>query len=462
MNPRNIEFPVPAKEIEYRLNQILKHLQELEILILLSNMESQKPDSLYSPFRQNSDFFYFTGLMITPAIFVITHQEILLFYDPPNPEVELWTGLKPNYNEIKSYIKLITNIHPYFKYREEIPKLLEKKQKLYYPFGIDSEMDSFIFSNIEFKLRKGRGFAFLPDTIQHSYGITFEIRIKKTEYEIQQMREILKITKSAHIQSWKITKPERYEYEIHSEILRIFRESNAIEAYPSIIASGENACILHYTENNRKIQKNELILIDAGAQKNYIHTDITRTYPSSGKFNSIQKLIYEVVLEAQKKAIEKTRIGYCMEDAHFAAILIICDFLKQENILKESIEEIIEKELYKSFYMHRTGHYLGYDVHDSGYYFCYPYQKEKICESDFHKNFKTMNQNQYYRKFEPHIVCTVEPGLYFSRGAENIPEEFKGIGIRIEDNVLVTENDPMVLSELIPKKIEEIETIMQK
>lgn len=459
--PRKIEFIIPKEEVANRIQKLQSLIEEKEIVLLFSNEIPDKPDSIYYEFRQNSDFFYFTGLEISPAVLVVLKKEVFLFYNSPKPEEEIWTGIKPNHKEIKNYLTFLNKIYYYEELQEKLSKFLENKTKIYYPFGINQNFDLWILQFLESKMRKGRTGIFYPYAIEHSYNLTFEIRIKKTLYEIQIIQEIMKITKEAHINVWENTKPNLKEYELESIILQTFKKNNAKPAYPNIVASGPNACILHYTKNSRTIKNNELILIDAGARKFYLNTDITRTFPSNGKFNSIQKLLYSVVLEAQKKSIEKVRLGYCMEDVHYTTLFTFIDFLKQEKILKESTEEIIEKELYKNFYLHRTGHWLGYDVHDSGFYLCYSNTtNEKYCKNPFHSNFKKENSKLLYRKFEVNTICTVEPGLYFSPKLKNIPKEWKGIGIRIEDNVLVTNKDPLVLSSEIPKEIEDIEKIM--
>lgn len=461
--PRKIEFVIPKEEVENRIQKLQNLIEEKEILLLFSNEIPDKPDSIYYEFRQNSDFFYFTGLEISPAILVVLKKEVFLFYNAPKSEEEIWTGIKPNHKEIKKYLTFLNKIYSYDDFKEKLMKFLENKTKIYYPFGMNQNFDLWILQFLESKMRKGRAGIFYPYAIEHSYNLTFEIRIKKSYYEIQLIQEIMKITKEAHINVWKNTKPNLKEHELESILLQTFKKNNAKPAYPNIVASGPNACILHYTKNSRTIKNNELILIDAGASKFYLNTDITRTFPSNGKFNSAQKLLYNVVLEAQKKSIEKVRLGYCMEDVHYATLFYFIDFLKQEKILKESVEEIIEKELYKNFYMHRTGHWLGYDVHDSGFYLCYSNRtNDKYCQNPFHSKFKKENSKLFYRKFEENAICTVEPGLYFSPNLKNIPKEWKGIGIRIEDNVLVTPSEPIVLSSEIPKKIEEIESIMNE
>ncbi|MFN3604319.1 MAG: aminopeptidase P family protein [Leptonema sp. (in: bacteria)] len=459
---REMEFTVPKEILNSRIKNIQKRIGRTEIVILFSNVILDKPNSIYFEFRQNSDFFYLTGMEIRPAVLLILKEEVLLFYDNPNPKEEIWTGIQPDHQEIKKYLDYLSVIFSYDEFKNKLLEYLKNKTKIYYPFGLNSHFDVWLLEILESKMRKGRTGIFYPYSIEHSNTLMFELRIIKSDYEIRTIKEIMEITKEAHLNVWKYAKPNLKEYELDSLIWKTFKKYNAKPAYPNIVASGPNACILHYTKNSRTIKENDLVLIDAGASKFYLNTDITRTFPANGTFNPIQKFLYEVVLTAQTKAIEKVTIGNCMEDAHYAALSVIIDFLKQEKILEGSIEEIIEKETYHQFYPHRTGHWLGYDVHDSGFYLCYTNSKKNLyCKNELHSQLQKESRSIDYRKFESNMICTVEPGLYFPYASKKVPKEWLGIGIRIEDDVLVTKTKPIVLSKDIPKETSDIETIMQ-
>lgn len=459
--PRNISFSVPAEELTARIKKVQSFLDSHSLLVVFSHIPAQSYDNLYFRFRQNTDFYYLTGLEIHPAVLLVFPEDCILFYDEPLQEDEIWVGIKPNHKEIKAYLPFLTSIFPYKDFKAKFQSFLENKYTIYYPFGQNRDLDHYVFESLENKIRKGRSYSYFPARIHHAYEILFQLRQQKSQFEIRELEKVMEITKQAFLKVLKNLKHIHHENEIEAILLETYKSHNAYPAYPPIVAGGANACILHYQQNNQKIPEGSLVLIDSAAGKNYINTDITRTLPSGGKFSRIQKLIYDVVLQAQEKAIEKARTGYCMEDVHYAALLVMIDFLKQEKILKEPVDVILEKELYKPFFMHRTGHWLGYDVHDKGFYLVPPIMDEdKICKSNFHRNFPSTIQNLPFRKLEPGMVFTVEPGLYFSPGLKGIPNEWKGIGIRIEDNVLITESDPVILSREIPKTTEEIEFFM--
>ncbi|MCS7204992.1 MAG: aminopeptidase P family protein [Leptospiraceae bacterium] len=458
--PRKLYFPIPKEELQQRISRLQNFLDRNSVCVVISAIPTLSYDSIYYRFRQNTDFFYLTGLEISPAALIITPENVILFYNEPKSEDEIWTGVKPNHQEIRSYLEFIENVYPYDSFKVKLFDFLENKKRVYFPFGVNEELDRYFFQNLEYKIRRGRANVYFPTRIFHSYELFFELRIKKSEYEIQEIQSIMEITKEGFYQVWKNLKTCQYEYELESILIETYKKHDAQPAYPPIVAQGENACILHYVQNRDKLNPQNLILIDSGASKHYLNTDITRTFPKSGKFISIQKMLYEVVLEAQRKAIEVSQIGSCFEDVHYSALLVLIDFLKQEKILQGSIEEIIVKELYKPYFMHRIGHWLGYDVHDKGFYL-FPFKKkhDRICRSQYYQRFH-QKPSPPYRKFEENMILTIEPGLYFSHGLE-VPEEWKGIGIRIEDNILISKGVPRVLSESIPKTIPELENLIE-
>jgi Xaa-Pro aminopeptidase len=270
------------------------------------------------------------------------------------------------------------------------------------------------------------------------------MRRRKSEGEINIMQKSANIAAQAHIHAMRITKPGKYEYQIEGEILNQFMQNGArYPAYSSIVASGNNACTLHYVENKNILKDGDLLLIDAGCELESYASDITRTYPINGKFSSAQKDIYQVVLNAQKEAINKVIPGNYFDAPHNAAIEQIVNGLIDLKILKASRDEVFEKELYKEFFMHRTSHWLGLDVHDAGQYF------EDLSEQGKSKSVKFQDSN----------VLTVEPGCYIKPNSD-VPKEFWGIGIRIEDDVLVTSKGNKVLSASAPKEIIELEDIV--
>jgi Xaa-Pro aminopeptidase len=263
------------------------------------------------------------------------------------------------------------------------------------------------------------------------------LRLYKDPEELALIERAIAISADAHQQARALAKPGVYEYEIQALIEYIFRKNGAQgPAYPSIVAAGVNACILHYIENKKKLEAGELLLIDAGCSYGYYNADITRTFPVSGRFSPEQKAVYEVVLDAQKAAIQEVQVGNPYENAHLKAVRVLTEGLVDLGLLSGSVDQLIEENKYKEFYMHRTGHWLGLDVHDVGAY--------KISEQEWHK-------------LAPGNVLTVEPGLYIAPDCETVPEAFRGIGIRIEDDVLVTKKGPKVLTHAVPKEIKDLE-----
>ncbi len=269
------------------------------------------------------------------------------------------------------------------------------------------------------------------------------MRLVKSEAELALMRKATEISAKAHNRAREFAQVGHYEYQIQAEIEHTFRLEGAIgPAYPSIVASGANACILHYIENNRQIQENDLVLIDAGCSYGYYNGDITRTFPISGKFTPEQKIIYEIVLEAQKSAINEVQSGKPYHEFHDAAVRVLVDGLLDLGLLVGDPEEIIKEEKYKPFYMHRTGHWLGLDVHDVGLYKC---------------------GEETWQNLQPGHIVTVEPGIYINpnikpvEGQPEVPDKWRGIGVRIEDDVLVTQTGNEVLTASVPKQIDQIE-----
>jgi len=266
------------------------------------------------------------------------------------------------------------------------------------------------------------------------------MRLFKRVDEIRTMRRAAKISSQAHIRAMQACKPGMYEYQVEAELLHEFRRNGSqYPAYPSIVGSGANGCILHYIENNAQMKDGDLLLIDAGCELDGYASDITRTFPVNGKFSPEQKAIYEIVLAAQHAAIEQVRPGNHWNDPHEAAVKVLVDGLLDLKLLKGKADDIIEKQEYRKFYMHRTGHWLGMDVHDVG-----DYKVDGI-----------------WRLLEPGLVLTVEPGLYIAEGQKGVDKRWWNIGIRIEDDVLVTKSGNEILSIDAPKAIDDIEAVMQ-
>jgi Xaa-Pro aminopeptidase len=396
-------------------------------------------------FRQDSDFFYLTGFNepATVAVLAPHHEEhkFVLFVRPKDPEKETWSGYRAGVEGAKELYGA-DEAFPINELEEKLPKYLEKADRVYYRMGRDRDFNNTIISHWQRLLatypKKGIG----PIAIEDAGIILHPQRLIKSESELELMRKAADISVEAHNYVMNFAKPGRYEHEIQAELEYIFRKNGGDgPAYPSIVASGANACILHYIENNCQLQDNDLLLIDAGCAYQYYNADITRTYPVNGKFTREQKIIYELVLEAQLKAIEEVKPGNPYSKIHETAVRVLVEGLMELGLLQGDIEEIIKEEKYKPFYMHRTGHWLGLDVHDVGVY----------------------QYGENPQLLQPGQVLTVEPGIYIGpnikpvEGQPEVPEKWRGIGIRIEDDVLVTPDGHEVLTAGVPKTIADLE-----
>jgi Xaa-Pro aminopeptidase len=389
-------------------------------------------------YRQDSDFFYLTGFNEAQAVAVLAphHEEhkFILFVQPKDLEKETWHGYRAGVEGAKALYGA-DEAFPIAELAEKLPKYLEKADRIYYHFGRDRNFDQTVLNHWQSLIatypKRGTG----PTAIEDSNIILHPMRLVKSETELALMRKAANISVAAHNRAQEFAKPGRYEYEIQAEIEHIFGMNGATSAYPSIVASGNNACVLHYIENNRQMQENDLLLIDAGCACDYYNADITRTFPISGKFTAEQQTIYDLVLQAQLQAISQVYPGNPYSKIHKTAVRVLVEGLMDLKLLVGDIEEIIKEEKYKPFYMHRTGHWLGLDVHDVGVY-------------QYGENSQVLQPGQ---------VLTVEPGIYISpyikpvEGQPEIPEKWRGIGVRIEDDVLVTVDNHEVLTAGVPK-----------
>ena len=397
-------------------------------------------------FRQDSDFYYLTGFNEAEAVAVLAphHPEhkFVLFVQPKDPEKEVWSGYRVGVEGAKERFGA-DEAYPITELDEKLPQYLEKADRIYYHLGRDEKFNQVILKHWQWLIatysKRGTG----PVAIEDPKFVLHGMRLIKSDAELELMRKAIAISVEAHNHAWKFTQPGRYEYEIQAEMEHIFRLRGGIgPAYPSIVASGANACILHYVENNRRMEENDLLLIDAGCCYDYYNGDITRTFPVGGKFTPEQKVIYNIVLEAQKQAIAQVKPGNPWNLAHDTAVRVLVEGLLDLGILQGNIDEIIKEEKYKPYYMHRTGHWLGLDVHDAGLY---------------------KHGEEAWQTLQPGQILTVEPGLYIGldvKPAEGQPEvdaKWRGIGIRIEDDVLVTESGCEVLTAGVPKSVEEME-----
>lgn len=422
-----------------RREQYMASMPENSIAIIPANVEVTRSRDTEYAFRQNSDFFYFTGFPEPDGFLVMLPDEKLsiLFVRDKDELAEIWTGRRFGAEKAQTLFGFDA-AHPLSEFDERALQLMNKRSALYYARGINAEVDQRIFQLIDqLAAQPKRGFV-APVSITDSRPLGNEMRLIKDNAEIAIMREAGRISAQAHCLAMKAAQEGVTEYQLEAEILYHFAKNGARQpAYASIVGAGDNACILHYTENEDVLQDGELVLIDAGCELHGYAADITRTFPVSGKFSEAQQALYQIVLDSQEAAIAQCVPGNTFEDAKQACLHVLVSGLVKLGILNGDIDSLIKEEAYKPFFMHGLGHWLGLDVHDVGEY----------------------KQQGEDRPFVPGMVFTVEPGLYFAPNADVEPK-YRGIGIRIEDNLLITENGHENLTSEVPKTIEAIEALM--
>ena len=430
-------------EFKKRQKKLLKSLGKGCAAILPTAKEKTRNRDADYPFRPDSDFYYLTGFKEPEAVAVFIpgrkQGSYVLFCRESDPLMEIWNGRRAGVKGAKDLYKA-DEVFAISQLDEILPTLLENIERVYYSIGYDESFDKKLMEWVNQVRRKARIGILAPQEFHSLDHIIHEMRLRKSSAEIKTMRNAAKISAKAHIKAMQACKPGIREHAVEAELNHTFTAHGCPPAYTSIVGGGENGCILHYTENDAELQDGHLLLIDAGAELDCYASDITRTFPVNGKFNPEQEIIYEIVLAAQIAAIKKVKPGNHWNQPHEAAVKVLTQGLLDIGLLKGNLKTLIENQAYNKFYMHRTGHWLGMDVHDVGDY--------KI--------------NGKWRKLEPGMVLTVEPGLYIAANSKGVAKKWWDIGIRIEDDVLVTKNGFDVLSKDTPKTVDEIETLMQK
>jgi Xaa-Pro aminopeptidase len=387
-------------------------------------------------YRQDSDFFYLTGFDEPESVVLLDARErkTVLFVRPRDPDREVWDGpragvdgAKERYGADEAFV--VSEID------EKLPAALQNHRRVYYRFGRTRPFDDrFIAALDKVRSRQRTGPA-APMEFVDPADLLHEMRLRKSPVEIEMMKAAAGITREAHELVMSRARPGMYEYEIEGLVLDTFRRRGSERpAYGSIVGSGPNACVLHHRKNDRRIGLGELLLIDAGCEYGYYASDVTRTFPVGRDFSREQQAIYELVLEAQLESIAASRPGVALDDVHKKSVDVITRGLVRLGLLAGEPDKLIEELTYKRFFMHRTSHWLGMDVHDVGAYFV----------------------DGASRRLEPGMVLTVEPGIYIGPRDETVPPEWRGIGVRIEDDVLVQDSGPEVLTAGIPKTVDEL------
>jgi Xaa-Pro aminopeptidase len=391
------------------------------------------------PYRQDSDFYYVTGYEEPEAVAVLVPKrkrgEFVLFCRERDPAMELWNGARSGLEGACADYGA-DDAFPIGDIDDILPGLLENQSRVYYAMGYYSEFDQRMIGWVNRVRTRSKVGVSSPAEFVALDNVLHEMRLVKSKAELRAMSRAMQISGNAHRRAMRACRPGMTEFEIEAELDYEFMRAGARRtAYPSIVAGGANACVLHYTENRDALRDGDLLLIDAGAEYDYYASDITRTFPVNGRFSKAQRALYEMVLEAQQAAIEQVRPGNHWNAPHEAAVEVLAEGMVALGLIKGRASTVIKKGRYRKFYVHRTGHWLGMDVHDVGDY--------KI--------------GGEWRVLEPGMVMTVEPGLYVAAGDKQVARKWWNIGIRIEDDVLVTATGNKVLTSAVPKAIDEIE-----
>ncbi|MFT6928353.1 MAG: Xaa-Pro aminopeptidase [Psychromonas sp.] len=428
-------------EFQQRRAAFFSKMQNNSLAIFPAGQEQIRSKDTEYPFRQNSDFYYLTGFNEQDAYLLIINksgeQQSILFNRKKDKNAEIWHGLRTGQDAAVSKLGF-DSAYDVLEFEEQLPGLIAELPVLYYPVFNAPELERSLSSVINLMRADRSKGQVAPAQFIDSLPIVHEMRLIKSESEIELMSDAAEISAAGHIRAMQLCHSGMWEYQLEAEIRYEFAQQGAPNvAYNSIVAGGQNACILHYTDNNRQLRDGDLVLIDAGAEYKGYAGDITRTFPINGVFSEHQAKLYQLVLDIQVSAINQINPGVALADINKNVVKKLVDGLLELGILEGDSEQLIKDQAYKAFYMHGIGHYLGLDVHDVGLY----------------------GTAENPRLLEAGMVITIEPGLYISEDAD-VDDVWKGIGIRIEDDVLVTQSGAEVLSADVPKSINEIEALM--
>jgi Xaa-Pro aminopeptidase len=439
----------PYHDRRQRLAQLIRERGGGVAVIATAPEVIRNRDAHY-PYRWDSYFYYLTGFTEPDAVLVLSVDgsgvESRLFCRDKNEEREIWDGYRfgPQLAREKFGFDHALGID---KLDEELPRLLADQPAIFTAIGADSAHDARVARWLNSVRGQARAGVSAPGQVFEVRSLVDDMRLIKDSHEIDIMRRAADISAAAHVRAMRASRPGRFEFEIEAELEHEFRMGGSkAPAYGSIVASGRHACVLHYRSNDARLTEGELLLIDAGCELDGYASDITRTFPVSGRFSGAQRTLYDIVLEAQEAAIAATRPGMRFIDPHNAAVKVLAQGLIDCGLISGPLDAAIESGAYRRFYMHRTGHWLGMDVHDCGDY------REP--------GEPATGSEKPWRILRPGMVLTEEPGLYV-RAADDIPRHFHDIGIRIEDDALVTEAGCEILTGKVPKAASEIEALMR-
>ena len=426
-----------------RRDEVLRRMREMApgpaVAIFPATPVATRNSDVEHPYRAHSDVYWLTGFEEPEAVVVLStsgDRPFTLFVRPRDKEKEIWTGRRAGTEgAIKSFGA--DQAFEIGKLDEELPKLLGSARTLFYRLGGDDpQFDALIARMLRTLRARARAGVNAPPRIEDPGEIVHELRLRKEPRELDALRKAVELTRKGHVASMKTGRPGMHEYDLHALLEREFRQAGGRGwGYYPIVAAGENATVLHYNDNCVQIRDGDLVLIDAGAEYDLYTADVTRTFPASGRFSPAQRSCYQLVLDAADACIAATRPGETIEGLHQKAVRILTEGMVKLGLLKADVDQLIKENAFRRYYMHRTSHWLGLDVHDVGNY----------------------SIDGKARPLEPGIVFTIEPGLYVASDDESAPAELRGIGIRIEDDILVTDSGHENLTVSIPRTIKDVE-----
>ncbi|MCO7543624.1 Xaa-Pro aminopeptidase [Stutzerimonas nitrititolerans] len=433
---------IPKSEYARRRQTLMARMEPNSIAILPAAPMYIRNRDVEHVYRQDSDFQYLSGFPEPEAVIALIpgreHGEYVLFCRERDPERELWDGLRAGQDGAIAHYGA-DDAFPIGDIDDILPGLIEGRERVYYAIGTNETFDHQLMEWIKMIRSKARQGAQPPSEFVALDHLLHDMRLYKSANEVKVMRRAAEISARAHVNAMRASRAGLHEYHLEAELDYEFRKGGAkMPAYGSIVAAGKNACILHYRENDAALEDGDLVLIDAGCEIDCYASDITRTFPVNGKFSPEQKAIYELVLAANEEAFKHIAPGKHWNEAHEATVRVITAGLVELGLLEGDVEALIAAEAHKAFYMHRAGHWLGLDVHDVG-------------------DYKIGGQ---WRVLEPGMAMTVEPGIYIAADNQDVARKWRGIGVRIEDDVVVTKTGCEILTSGVPKAVAEIEALM--
>jgi Xaa-Pro aminopeptidase len=432
---------VAKDEFARRRRQLMRLMGRDSIAIVPAAPVRHRNNDVEYAYRQDSDFHYLTGFGEPESVAVLIpgreQAEYILFVRDRDPKRETWDGRRAG-PAGATREHHADDAFPITDIDEILPGLLENHTKVFYAMGVYPDFDQRVVSWVNGLRTQSSSGRNLPQEIVALNHVLHDMRLYKSRTEIELMRESARIASQAHVRAMRFCRPGRKEYEVMAELVHEFRRHNADTSYHPIVGGGANSCVLHYRENNQPLNDGDLLLVDAGCEYECYASDITRTFPVNGRFTPEQRAVYEIVLEANRVAIAQVRPGNHWNDPHAAAVKVVTQGLVKLGLLKGRVSKLERDGAYRRFFMHRTGHWLGIDVHDVGDY--------KVGDE--------------WRVLEPGMAMTIEPGIYIPAGSRGVPKRFHNIGVRIEDDVVVTRTGVECLTANAPKGVDEIEALM--